>query len=126
MSARPWLLDSRNGSARGILNRWAADDRPGYCGSLNEVISRRFSDVLRYMWRGDDSDLDFAQDTSIFGRFAPECMLRTLSQEATLEEIATSFLRRLLARNKTCARTDAQVGYPAFFRQLIGRKSAPK
>ena len=43
-------------------------------------------------------NLLFAQDTSASGQFAQEWKPRIMAQEAALKEVATSKLRRLLAK----------------------------
>ena len=60
--------------------------------------------------RGDeDGDLPFAQDTSLSGRFVARWGLRMLAQEAALEEIANSKLRRILAFNNSFDSADLRV-----------------
>ena len=51
-------------------------------------------------WEGADADLMFAQDTSLAGQFVQQRKLRMRAQEAALQEVAKSKLRRLLPRNK--------------------------
>ena len=44
-----------------------------------------------------DGDLIFAQDTSPSGQFVQHWKLREMAQEAVLQEVANSKLRKLLA-----------------------------
>ena len=75
---------------------------------------------------GRDSDMMFAQDTSLASQFVNQWALRAKAQEATLKEIANSMLRRLLARNQTfnCAVID--VGDMVLFFKARNRKSFPR
>ena len=45
----------------------------------------------------DESDLDFAQSSSAAVQYGQQWKLRTPAQQATLEEVAKSYLRRALA-----------------------------
>ncbi len=49
-----------------------------------------------------------------------------MAQEATLEEMANSKLRRLLARNRSFNPPDVKVGDPALFYKAVNCKSAPR
>ena len=118
VGAHPWLLERRNGPARGIYNRLVEDDRfskkmilleAQWC--LNTMLSAcRFSAHQMVLgsnpvdlcgWEDKDEDLMFAQDTSLAGRLVQQWELRMRAQEATLKEIARSKLRRLLAYSKS-------------------------
>ena len=50
-------------------------------------------------WDDKDEDLMFTQDTSLSGQFVQQRHLRIRAQEAALQEVANSKLRRLLAFN---------------------------
>ena len=52
-------------------------------------------------WAGDDEDLLFSKNTSLYRQFARQRELRKRAQEAALKEVAKSKLRRLLAYNKS-------------------------
>ena len=52
-------------------------------------------------WEAGEGDLLFAQDTPLTGQFAQQRKWRMRAQGATLQEVANSKLRRLLAHNKT-------------------------
>ena len=113
MGARPWILDRRNGIAPGICNRLVVNSRllckqlPSELEwSLRALISGggyltsqlvSVSNPVDLVGRDDkDGDLMFAQGTSLTGHFAQQRKLRMLAQEAVLEEVANSELRRLL------------------------------
>ena len=70
----------------------------------------------------DDSNLQLAKDTSISTQFAQHWELRALAQEASLEKIANSQLRRLSVRNQSFACTDVAAGDPAPFSKVARRK----
>ena len=63
-----------------------------------------------YLWRDDDSNLEFAQGTSISGQFAQKWKLRKTARGAAPKEIANSKLRRLPARNQSFGCADVSVG----------------
>ena len=140
---RPCSLGRRNGLAGGMYNRLAVDGRFLYRAIINEERFRPNAMMSHggfsaywmvfgsnpedsYLGRDEDSDLDFAQDTSASGQFAQLWKLRTSAQEATLTEIRNGKSRPPLARIKTFGCKDVQVGDSAGLRQQIGRKSAPK
>ena len=132
VGAHPWILERRNGLARGIYNRLKADRY--YTGPqilaeaqwrLNTLVSASGYSAYQlvfgsnpmdlYGWDDSEDDLLFAQDTSISGQFAQQWQLRIRAQEAALKEIANSKLRRLLAYNKTFDCADIKVGDTVLF-----------
>ena len=76
-------------------------------------------------WEDGDEDLLFAQDTSLAGQFVQQWKLRMRAQEATLEEVANSKLRRLLARNDTFKCAGIDVGDMVLFYKAQNTKSLP-
>ena len=76
-------------------------------------------------WRDREDDLLCAQDTSASGQFAQQWQLRMMAQEAALKKVATSKLRRLMARNKAFNCTDIKVGGSVLFYNSPRRKSQP-
>ena len=124
---RPWILERRNGIARGIYNRLIAEDRypgrrilAGVEWRLNIMVSAIGYSVSQlvfgsnvvdiYGWGDQDEDLLFAQDASASGRFARQWELFMMAQEAALKEVASSKLRRFLAYNETFNCTDVAIG----------------
>ena len=63
-----------------------------------------------YGWDAQDEDFLTAQDASVSGQFAHPWNLRMMAQEAALEEVANSKLRRLPAYGETSTRTDEKIG----------------
>ena len=63
-----------------------------------------------YICRGDDSDLDFAQDASVSGQSVQQWQLRPMARESALREIANSNLRRSLSRDTSFVCADVEVG----------------
>ena len=141
MGAHPWILERRNGLARGIYNRLKEDRH--YTGPqiltevqwcLNTLVSASGYSAYQlvfgsnpmdlYGWGDSDDDLLFAQDTSISGQFVHQWQLRIRAQEAALKEIANSKLRRLLAYNKTFDSVDIKVGDEVLFYKAPRRKAA--
>ena len=111
VGAHPWILEGRNGLARGIYNRLKADRcftvpqilaEAQWC--LNTLVSASGYSAYQlvfgsnpmdlYGWDDSEGDLLFAQDTSISGQFVQQWQLRIRAQEAALREIANSKLRR--------------------------------
>ena len=142
VGAHPWILERRNGLARGIYNRLHAEKF--YSGAqilsevqwcLNTMVSASgfsayqlvfgSSPMDLYGWDDTDEDLLFAQDTSISGQFVHQWQLRMRAQEASLKEIANSKLRRLLAYNKTFDCVDIKVGDTALFLRHLRRRAIP-
>ena len=142
VGARPWILECRNGLARGLLLRLFADGR--YTGGqiFAEARWRRNamipasgysafqlvfgpSVVDLYGWDDRDEDLFLAQDTSVSGQCAQQRELRMTAQGAASKEVAKSKVRRLLARSKALRYTDVEIGDAALFlqRRRIGRVS---
>ena len=130
--AHPWILERRNGLARGIYNRLKADRY--YTGPqilaeaqwrLNTLVSASGYSAYQlvfgsnpmdlYGWDDSEDDLLFAQDASISGQFVQQWQLRIRAQEAALKEIANSKLRRLLAYNKTFESVDSKEGDVVLF-----------
>ena len=66
-------------------------------------------------WENKDEDLTFAQDTSPAGQFVQKRKLRMRAHGATLQEIAKSELRHVLAYNESFNCTDVAVGDAALF-----------
>ena len=143
VGAHPWLLERRNGPARGIYNRLVEDDRfskkmilleAQWC--LNTMLSAcRFSAHQMVLgsnpadlcgWEDKDEDLMFAQDTSLAGRLVQQWELRMRAQEATLKEIARSKLRRLLAYSKSFNCADIAGGDDVPFYKAQSRKGPPR
>ena len=113
MAARPWILERRDGLEREIYICPAADDRLSGEQILSEVpwclntlmpgggySAYQFvfgSNPIDSSGRDDkDGDLPSAQGTSPSGQFAQQWKLRTMAQEAAVEEVANGALRRLL------------------------------
>ena len=107
VGAHPWLLERRNGLARGIYNRLVEDGRFLSKTFLSEVqwclnamlSSGGFSayqmvfgstPVDFFGWEGGGGDLLFAQDTTPAGQFVQQWKLRMRAQEATLKGVANS------------------------------------
>ena len=141
--ARPWFLERCSGLVRGIYNRFVADYRSSSRQILDEVLFRlgtllSASGYLAYQmvsgsspadlheWKACGGGLLFAQETSISGQFAQRWKLRMTAQEAALEEMTDSKLRRLLARIRSFEGADARAGYSARFYESVKRKSAPR
>ena len=141
--AHPWILERRNGLARGIYNRLKEDRH--YTGPrilaevqwcLNTLVSASGYSAYQlvfgsnpmdlYGWDDSDADLLFAQDTSISGQFVHQWQLRIRAQEAALKDIANSKLRRLLAYNKTFDSVDIKVGGEVLFYKAPQKKSNPR
>ena len=93
VSARPWLLERRNGFLRGIYNRLVGDNRfvnttifSGVRWCLNAMPSASGFSAYQMAFGSDpvglfggedgDDDLKFAQDTSSACRFAQQRELR--------------------------------------------------
>ena len=115
VGAQPWLLERRDGLARGIYKRLIEDDR-----FLNQTVlagAQWCRDIMlsasgfsayqvafdsnpadSFEEEDGDEDLMFAQDTSLAGQFVQQWKLRMKAQEAALMEIANIKLRRPLAR----------------------------
>ena len=87
--SHPLPLDRRSRFARGVKNRLAADGRFASRAIPNEVqiclktplgrgnllayqMAFGSETVDLYMWRDDESDLEFAQDTSISEQFVQQ------------------------------------------------------
>ena len=81
--------------------------------------------VELYGWGYKDEDSPFAQDTSRSGGFAQHWKLRMVAQEAALQEVARSKLRRLSARNKSFNWPDVSLGDSVLYYKAVYRKSAP-
>ena len=109
--AHPWILERRNGHARGIPNRKVADagkqtlatakrrlhtliSGGGY--SAYQLVFASNSAYLRG-WEDKDEDLLFPQDTSLPEQFAQQWKQRMVAREAVLGEAANIKLRRSLA-----------------------------
>ena len=78
--------------------------------------------VYLSMWQGEDSDLDSVQNTSILGGTLAEGQFPTMAEGETLEGIAKSKSRRLLAPDKSIGRLVCGSGAPGPFINLLGRK----
>ena len=118
VGAHPWILERRNGLARGSFNRLSENDR--YSGRqilaeaqwrLNTMISASGYSASRFVfgsnpadlygWGDQEEDLLFAQDASVPGQFAQQWKLRMLAREAASQKVATRKLRRLGAFSQT-------------------------
>ena len=104
VGAHPWILERRNGLARGIYNRLEENRHyPGpqilsevqWC--LNTLVSASGYSAYQlvfgsnpmdlYGWDDSDDDLLFAQDASISGQFVHQWQLRIRAQEAALASL---------------------------------------
>ena len=107
----PWLLERRNGLARGIYSRLVEDyrfSRADISGEvqwcLNTMLSSSGFSVYQMVfgsnpvdifgWEAQDKCTTFAQIPSISGQFAQQRKLRVMAQGASLKEVANSQLRR--------------------------------
>ena len=123
----PWSLERRDGLARGMYNRLAADDRFSSRASLdgaqfcvNSMFGRGgfsarqivFGPCLAdlSMWQSAKGDRDLAQDASISGQSVHQGKLRSLPQELSLKELAKRKLRRLLAPDRSFGCPDVEAG----------------
>ena len=80
------------------------------------------SNPVDLCWREDkDRDSAFAQDTSLSGQSVQHWELRMMAQEAALEEIAYSRIRRRLARSESVACADVNIGDAALPRNAQGK-----
>ena len=140
--ARPWSSERRNGLARSMDNRQAADGGSSDCAALhgvqfclNTMLSRGGSPAYRtlcgsspadlFMRQDGDSRQDFVQDTFTSARFGRQLKVRELAQAAPTKKVAISKLRRPLARHKTFGRADVQADDSVTLYKLIRRESAP-
>ena len=131
VGAYTWILERRNGLARGTYTGLVKDGR--FSGeqplaeaqwSLNTLISGGRRSAYRMVfgsnpadllgWEDKAEDLFFAQDASLSGRFVRQTKLRMMAQKAALEEVANRELCRLLAHNKSSNFTDVKIGDTAF------------
>ena len=142
----PWILKRRNGPARGIYNRQKEGDRFSGKQIFSEIQWRRKTLVAAggfsayqailwicgcdpvdlYGWEGQDEDLAFAQGTSLSGQLVQQWELRMMAQEAALEEIAASGVRRSLAFKKPCTCTDVEIGDTVLSYEAQRKKSTPR
>ena len=114
VGARAWILERRNGLARGIRNRSAGDGRfPGrqlfagaqWClyalipgggySAYPLVFGPNPADLSG--WGNKGKDLIFARGASRPGQFVQQWELRMMAREAKLKEVAESKLLGLLA-----------------------------
>ena len=85
------------------------------------------SNPVDLCWREDkDRDSAFAQDTSLSGQSVQHWELRMMAQEAALEEIAYSRIRRRLARSESVACADVNIGAAALLCNAQGKKRAAR
>ena len=109
VGAHPWLLERRDGPARGIYNRLIGDDR-----LLNKTILAEVQWCLNAMlsasgfsasqmafcsnpldlfgWEDGEKDVIFAQDAYLAGQCVKKWKLRVKAQEAKLKEFANGKL----------------------------------
>ena len=105
--ARPRLVERRNGLARGVIVRLAADWKLilfGVQWCLNALLSASGYSAYRtvsrsnlvdlFGWEDGDKDLPLAQDTSLSGQSVQPWELRVMAQEAILRRGADGKLRR--------------------------------
>ena len=129
--------------ARGIYNRLVEDDRflsktilseVQWC--LNAMLSSSGFSAYQMLfgsnpvdffgWEDGDEDLLYARDTSLAGQFVQQWKLRTRAQKASLKEMASSNLRRLLARKKAFNCAEADIGDMELFYKAQNRKGLPR
>ena len=127
IASHPWLLDRRNGLARGTDSRLNGDGRSSSRQILSDVrwcpktvlAARGFSAYqmvfgskpVGLLGSDDDNEhLAFARHTSLAGQFAQQSERRMRAQEAALEAVANSKLRRLLASTRSFNCTDIAIG----------------
>ena len=79
-----------------------------------------------FLRRGAYRDLQFAQDTSISGRFAQQRKFRMLAQAVAFKGVTKSKLRRLLAREKSFNCTDVAIGDSVLLYKAVNRRSEPQ
>ena len=114
LARTPWILERRNGIARGLNNRLIADYGDSGRRMLAEAQWRlnamipaselpAFQSVFQsnpvglYEWGGQGEDPLFAQDVSVSGESAQQWKPRMMPQAAVLMEVVGSKSRRLLA-----------------------------
>ena len=136
--AHPWLLERRNGLARGIYNRLVEDDRFSSEEILGEVQWRlnamlSTSGFSAYQmvfgsnpadlfgWDDSEEDLSFAQDTSLAGQFVNQWKLRMRAQEATLKLPTASYVEFWLITKHLIVRKWPWVTRYCFIKLPIGR-----
>lgn len=112
--ARPWLLERRDGLARGIHDRLAADDSfaseriptdaqyrldtlPSASGYSASQMVFGSEPAALYGWRDADERLSVAHDTSSSGQFAQQWKIRIMARVGAPKEIANGKFRRQLA-----------------------------
>ena len=66
-----------------------------------------------------------AQGTPLPGQLAQQWKLHMMEQEAALKQIATSRLRRLLARNESFTCTDGKIGGAVLSDKAQSKEGAP-
>ena len=138
--ARPWILERRNGLARGIYNRLKEDDRSSGTQTVAEaqwrldtLISGGGFSAYRMVsgsnpvdlfgWGDRDEDLTFAQDTSLSGQFAQQWGPRVMAHEAALKYVASRRPRQLLASDKSFAGTGVKIGNTVLSYKVPGKQS---
>ena len=143
LGANTRLPKSRNGLGRGMYNRLQEESRfPGkristeaqYC--LETTLISRGSSAYHlvfasppadpYARRDDDGDPMSAQQTSVSGQSVQRWKLRLIAQEAALNVLADSNVRRLLAHNRSSDCTAVKVGDSTPSYTAIKRESAPR
>ena len=77
-------------------------------------------------WDDTDEDLIFTQDTSLAGQFVQNWKLRMRAQEAALNAVAKSKLRRLLAYSKSFTCPDIALRDSVLFDKATDRRSSPR
>ena len=141
--ARPWILERRNGLARGVYNRWVEADR--FSGKQIVAEARWCLNTLVYgggysayklvfgpnpvdlfSWGDTHEDLRFAQGASLSGQLVQRRKLRMMAREAALKEAANIEMGRLLAYNEAFNCTDVKIGDTALFYESTNKKSAPR
>ena len=132
VGAQPWILERRNGLARGIYGRQLISDVQFCLGAMLSTTGLSAyhpefgSNPADNFGRGDgDENLLFAQDASLSGQFVAQRGLRIVAQKAALTEIANSEMRGILAFKNSFdgadVSADVSVGDKA-----PSRKSAPR
>ena len=141
MGARSWRLGQRNGHARGIFNRLAADDRfsikeilSGSQYGLNALLSSGGRSAFQMVIGSNpaalfgrgvrDEDLMFAPATFLSGQSVQQWRLRGMARGAALKGMADSMWRRLLAHNRPFRGADVRAGDSALSCESVKRGRA--
>ena len=127
VGAHSWILERRNGLARGNYNRLKGGDRFSGKQILAEVQWRPNTLISGsgfpayqlvfgsnsadlFGWEDEEADLEFEQDAPLSGQFVQQWELRATAREEALKGIADSILRRFLAFNKSFNCTEVKIG----------------